>query len=228
MNSNLPVSVLIAAYNAEKYVAETINSVLQQTQQPTEIIVIDDGSTDDTKSILETFRDKIRIISRENRGVPRSVNQAIQLSTQPLICFLDADDLWHPDKLKTQYQAYTAAPDIVLLFGHIKQFISPELSANAKSKIYYPEKNEQGWVRGSMMCHRSLFKDIGKFDESLKHGDFIDWFGKVKQSGIPYKMLDEVVIYRRLHPNGLSNILNHRSDFVTILKKRLDKARKNQ
>ncbi|MFT7272918.1 MAG: glycosyltransferase involved in cell wall biosynthesis, partial [Spirosomataceae bacterium] len=136
MNSNLPVSVLIAAYNAEKYVAETINSVLQQTQQPTEIIVIDDGSTDDTKSILETFRDKIRIISRENRGVPRSVNQAIQLSTQPLICFLDADDLWHPDKLKTQYQAYTAAPDIVLLFGHIKQFISPELSANAKSKIY--------------------------------------------------------------------------------------------
>ncbi|MFB0947052.1 MAG: glycosyltransferase family A protein, partial [Spirosomataceae bacterium] len=96
MNSNLPVSVLIAAYNAEKYVAETINSVLQQTQQPTEIIVIDDGSTDDTKSILETFRDKIRIISRENRGVPRSVNQAIQLSTQPLICFLDADDLWHP------------------------------------------------------------------------------------------------------------------------------------
>ncbi|MBW1939151.1 MAG: glycosyltransferase [Deltaproteobacteria bacterium] len=102
------VDVVIPIYNGATFVADAINSVLQQTAPPQEIIVVDDGSTDDTHAILSSFGSVIRIIKHpENRGLPAARNTGIRAGSAPLIAFLDGDDVWAPNKLQRQLQEFS-------------------------------------------------------------------------------------------------------------------------
>ena len=105
------IDVIIPAYNASKYIAETIESVLAQTLLPNKIIIVDDGSTDDTVEIVEKFYfDLIEVISIPNGGVSQARNVGIHASNADYIAFLDADDLWEPEKLSAQAQALELHP----------------------------------------------------------------------------------------------------------------------
>jgi glycosyltransferase involved in cell wall biosynthesis len=104
------VSVVIPSYNCASYVSETIRSVLAQSLRPTEIIVVDDGSSDDTPSVARGFPEGVRYIRQENAGAGAARNAGVEASTGEWIAFLDADDIWHADKLRFQLCAHEAFP----------------------------------------------------------------------------------------------------------------------
>jgi len=114
------VSVLVPAYNCAATIVPTIESVLQQTLVPHEILVMNDGSTDDTEKVLQTFGGKIRVFKQPNQGLASARNELIPHATGDLIAFLDSDDLWHPDYLKSQERRFLEYPDAVAFWtGHV-------------------------------------------------------------------------------------------------------------
>jgi glycosyltransferase involved in cell wall biosynthesis len=109
------VSVVIPTYNCAALVGQAVESALRQTAEPAEVIVVDDGSTDDTRQRLAPHRHAVRYVFQPNRGVSASRNHGIELASSDFVAFLDADDVWHPRKLERQLQAFSAHPDLGLL-----------------------------------------------------------------------------------------------------------------
>ncbi|MCA9456064.1 MAG: glycosyltransferase family 2 protein [Nitrospira sp.] len=116
------ISVVIPAYNAEVFIGQTIQSVLDQTYPWHEIIVVDDGSTDSTKEALKRFEGRIRYLHQQNKGPSAARNTGIQSAKGDFICFLDADDLWIPEKLEVQLAFMEANPDIALVCSDYEEF----------------------------------------------------------------------------------------------------------
>ncbi|GAB4137044.1 MAG: hypothetical protein Kow0040_23410 [Thermogutta sp.] len=112
MTDGPTVSVVIPAWNAARYLPETLRSVLSQTRPPEEIIVVDDGSTDDSAVVAERFGPTVRVLRQENRGESVARNRGIEAAHGDWIAFLDADDLWHPDKLAKQLAAVRSDPAV--------------------------------------------------------------------------------------------------------------------
>src|SRR3989304_595361 len=111
------VSVIIPTYNTAHYIAPAVESVLGQTYQDTEIIVVDDGSTDNTRTVLTPYMDRIQYIVQDNKGRSEARNRGIHQSQGEFIAFLDADDLWLPDKLSQQVAALDEHEQAVLAYG---------------------------------------------------------------------------------------------------------------
>jgi hypothetical protein len=116
------VSVVIAAWNADRYLPATITSVLNQTWQPLEVIVVDDGSTDDTASVLTPFLPRIRYERRAHEGLAAARNEGIRLARGAYIALLDADDLWHPEKIAMQVAIAERNPESGLIACDAEQF----------------------------------------------------------------------------------------------------------
>jgi len=113
-------SVLIPTYNGARTIRATLDSVLKQSVPPDEILVLDDGSTDDTVTILKSFGSRLRLLQQENQGVATVRNKLCGLASGDLLAFLDQDDLWHPRYLEYQRQVFSAYPDAVAFFtGHV-------------------------------------------------------------------------------------------------------------
>src|SRR5713226_5813779 len=120
MRQCLPVAVVVPAHNAEDFLDETLESVWAQTTPPSEVIVVDDGSTDRTADIAQ--RHRVTLLSQGNRGPSAARNTAIRATTQPWIAFLDADDVWEPEKLEAQWQAVQACPEAGAVFCDFIEF----------------------------------------------------------------------------------------------------------
>lgn len=219
------VSVILPVYNAEKYLQESLDSILMQTLQPYEIIVIDDGSTDNSLQLLERLGSKIILISRENRGLAATLNQAIQLAQGEFIAFLDADDLWVPNKLEQQVDFLYRHTDQEACFGMMQQFISPELPDFIKSTIYCPTIIQNGIMKITLMIRRTAFDRVGWFNEMLQRGDFVDWFARAEEVALRYTVLPELLTFRRLHRNSLSSQHQHEKDLIKVAKAVLDRRR---
>lgn len=221
----LPISVIISVYNADRYLSESLDSVLNQSMPAKEIIVINDGSTDQSVKILKSYGKKIKLIDRENKGVPYSINEGLSLVKQPWVAFNDGDDIWAQNKLELQYKYLLKNRDLRILFGMMQQFISPELSETDKASIYVPDSPEKALIRPAMLAHQSVFEDHGLFNTTLKVGDFIEWFQRIKENGVKFGFIEEVIYRRRLHKNSLSSEKGIKDDFLRILKAKLDRAK---
>ena len=138
-NESPLVSVIIPAYNADQFIAQAIQSVVDQTYWPYEIIVVDDGSTDKTREILKGLGDKIRCLYQENYGPSSARNAGIKIARGTYICFLDADDLWTPEKLEAQVEFLERHPDIALVFSDHQDFKVEIFGAHS----YLAEKMER-------------------------------------------------------------------------------------
>lgn len=116
------VSVIIPSYNCAPYLSEAIESVLDQSHPPAEVIVVDDGSTDDSLEIARGFGARIRLLAQANAGVSAARNRAIEEATGDWLAFLDADDVWLPTKLERQLAAVEGRPDVVCVFSDFYRF----------------------------------------------------------------------------------------------------------
>ena len=127
------ITVIIGAYNAERYLAEAIDSVLAQTHPRLELIVVDDGSTDGTGDVAEAYGDPVRCIRQENGGMAAARNRAVPEARGDYLAFLDADDRFPPDKLAGQLAVFEADPDLDVVYGHVTEFLSPDLDETARA-----------------------------------------------------------------------------------------------
>lgn len=115
MQDALQVSVIVPTFNRARLILRALNSVLDQTEPPREIIVVDDGSTDNTAEVLEPYSDKVIYVRQAQKGVSQARNAGLEISTAPLVAFLDSDDYWQPWKLAMQREAFRVCPAVVLV-----------------------------------------------------------------------------------------------------------------
>ncbi len=121
MNSSNPlVSILINNYNYENYLKASIDSALHQTYSPIEVIVIDDGSTDSSREIIMSYKDKITPIYKENGGIPSAFNAGFAISQGEIICVLDSDDLWLPTKVKQVVKTFSDNPKAAIVYHKVQ------------------------------------------------------------------------------------------------------------
>ncbi|WP_314961992.1 glycosyltransferase family A protein [Bradyrhizobium cosmicum] len=193
------VSVVIAAYNAEAYLAEAIESVLGQTVPPFEVIVIDDGSSDGTRGILDRFGGRIIALTQTNSGQAVAVNRALATARGELIGFCDADDLWTERKLEMQLSLLEGDSDIEAAFGKVQQFVSSDVPEAHRARLAPAVEIMPGELKQCMLIRRTSLMRIGPFDETLPATFFIAWLGRAKQSGLKIAHVDDIVVRRRLH-----------------------------
>jgi glycosyltransferase involved in cell wall biosynthesis len=211
------VSVLIAAYNAEAYVAEAVASVLNQSRPPDEVIVVDDGSSDRTRSVVEGFGCRVVLRSHQNRGQAVALNGAVALATGDLLGFCDADDLWAPRKLELQIAVLDKAPEIDAAFGRMRQFVSPDVPDEQRGMLRPLIDVLPSEMKQCMLVRRLKFDEVGPFEETLPATFFIEWLGRAKQRGLRTAAVDEVVALRRLHLANGGRTNTRAQDLETLL-----------
>lgn len=221
------ISVIIPAYNAEHYLGEALESVFAQTLAPAEILVVDDGSTDGTTAIAQQFSPEVILIPQENQGAGGARNLGVERASGEYIAFLDADDLWTDIKLERQLSILVQQSQTEMVFGHVTQFISPDIDEQLKATIACPDHPFAGYIPGTLFLRRETFLKVGFFETQWKVGEFIDWYAKAIECGLSGTMMPEIVMKRRLH--GSNQTIRERDaqrDYVKILKASLDRRRK--
>jgi glycosyltransferase involved in cell wall biosynthesis len=204
------VSVVIAAYQAEKFLAEAIESVLVQTYSPIELIVADDGSTDQTAAIAARYAD-VEVLSLPHRGQSAARNSGLAAARGKLITFHDADDVMLPERIEVQFEHLESHDDIdvVVCAQELKVEEGAEMpfwhQENEDSMLIRAGRRERGNVHTmTPLAHREIFDRIGGFDEAMPTGEDVDWLFRVKEAGIGIGILDRPLVIRRVHPDSLT------------------------
>jgi glycosyltransferase involved in cell wall biosynthesis len=217
MNDNFQVSVIIPLYNCEKYIGEAIDSILGQTFNPYEILVIDDGSTDRSFEIANSFNPPVRVISKPNGGTASALNRGISEAQSQYLAFLDADDLWRKDKLEKQVNKMKEDPELDCVFGYVHQFHSPELSLQARQMIECPTEPQEGIVAPAMLIKKDAMMRVGLLNESFIEAEFIEWYSRAREHELKIHLLEDIVLDRRLHLDNKSRRLRE-DKYKAILK----------
>jgi glycosyltransferase involved in cell wall biosynthesis len=205
-NPKLTVSVIIPTFNRAALVTQAIDSALSQTRVPDEIVVVDDGSTDETQEVLSQYGDAIRVIRQENRGRSAARNEGIQNSRGDLIVFLDSDDLFTPTSIEQRVQIFERSSDVSVVYGdmHVIDAGGKHLGLHRQ---YMPGPRPSGFVLSelalrsfvlmSVMIRRSALGDH-RFDTTLDQCEDYDLWRRVAAS-CQFKYSEEPVAFYRIH-----------------------------
>jgi glycosyltransferase involved in cell wall biosynthesis len=197
------VSCIVPVFEGERYLKEAIASILAQTSPPLEVIVVDDGSTDRSVAIAESFGDPVLVLRQDHRGVSAARNRGVQAARGALLAFLDADDLFLPEKLALQRARFAARPDLELSAAHTENFWSPELPEDFRD---HDPKMTEPWPRhiSTWVARPRLFARVGGFDESMPVSQDVDWHMRAESLGVVGETLSEVLTRRRLHAGNVT------------------------
>jgi glycosyltransferase involved in cell wall biosynthesis len=207
------VSVIVPAYNSALYIVAALNSVLEQTYRDFEIIVIDDGSTDETRAIAERYRDRgVRVIWQPNAGPTAARNRGLTIAKGKLIALLDSDDLWEPTYLETMVQFLALHPETSIAFPDVLYFGISKFAGRRFQEVYPPNVpiTFSKLVRGvSHVCldatlRREVFDRVGFFDEKIwSAGDFDFWL-RALHAGCRIEPVEKVLVKYRRHSSSMS------------------------
>ena len=209
------VSIIMPAFNRQRYLAESIESVLNQTFSDWELILVDDGSSDSTPAIIERYRlsfpERVKPISQANSGVAAARNTGIKASTGELVAFIDSDDLWHSRKLERQVQSLREAGDVAFVytgyeiidpFGRLLRTVRPD--PRFQGAIYEKLWTEDNNILGpTIMVEREKLYRVGLFYGRFHGGENLDLRLKLARIGI-VSFVDDVLYRYRKHPESLT------------------------
>ncbi|MGH7029686.1 MAG: glycosyltransferase, partial [Stellaceae bacterium] len=212
-SSSPVVSVLIPAYNAQPYIGDTLKSALGQSFRSFEIIVVDDGSTDDTRAIAENFgRHGVVVLSQSNAGPAAARNRALSRARGKFIALLDSDDIWEPDCLQTTVQFLDQHPEVSIAFCDSRFFGETKFAGKTFQEVYPPcppitFAKVAGCV--SHVCldailRREVFDRIGGFDEALRAAEDFDLWLRALHAGCRIEPLPRVLVRYRRHADSIS------------------------
>lgn len=222
------VSCVVPVFNGERYIEEAIDSILAQTYRPLQIVVVDDGSQDGTRAVLRGYREQITYVWQPRAGPSAARNRGLSTAAGEYLAFLDADDVWHPEKLARQMARFQARPELDLCLTQVRNFWTPDL-AEVEQRVR--DQNLAvvitAWMLSSALARRTLLQAVGQFDPQLFLGEDTDWFTRVAQHGAQIEVLPDFLVSRRLHPNGVSLGVNtfNRDELLQHLKAVVDKKR---
>lgn len=202
INDNL-VSVIIPVYNGELYLKQAIDSIIAQTYQTIEIIVVDDGSIDNSKKIVSSYP-RIRYFFQENQGVAVARNRGIKEAKGEYIAFLDQDDLWTSNKLSLQLEYLLNNSQVDYVLGHQKLFLESGLEKPSWLNESYLHKETPAYLLAALLCKKNLFDKVGIFNSEFKYGNDSDWFLRAIDHGLTFKILPELILLKRIHQNNES------------------------
>jgi len=205
------VSATIPVYNQAEYVGEAIQSVLAQTYRDFELIVVDDGSTDDTPEVVSSYGSRIRSLRQPNRGGAAALNAGIRAARAPWIAWLSADDLWEPTKLERQIDAIRQFPDVGLVYTDYV-YIDPTGTILSAEHFPCPRTKTRTllwlllrcYINGSStLIRREVFDRVGDYDENNRLTPDWDMWLRIAQA---YRIahVPEPLVRYRIHPNQTS------------------------
>lgn len=204
------VSVIIPTYNRADYIAEAVDSVLAQTYAPIEIIVVDDGSTDNTKEIIERYKDKVRYIWQENAWCGAARNRGLKAANGDFVAFLDSDDLWTSEKAVRDVEFLDNHPEIGAVYSDYD-----EIDAEGKFIKRIHKSKLRGWITSellhdspiftsSLMVRKVFFEQVGGFREEPEISE--DWELWVRLSTVAqFAYLPHVASKKRSHPVNITS-----------------------
>ncbi len=236
--SDPTVSVIMPVYNGARFINQTIESVLNQTFTDFELLIIDDGSIDNTLEIANQYAlgdRRIQVFSHPNQGVSVTRNRGIKSTKGKLIAFLDADDIWSPDKLAAHIKHFQAHPNLAVSFSRV-EFISIDGSRTGQvstSRLFHLQPEDFLYenpttTMSNPIARAEVFAEVGGFAEDMSYSEDLEWLFRVichQRQGLPpwqIEGIDRILVYYRASPSGLSASLYRMESGWDLL---IDRAR---
>jgi glycosyltransferase involved in cell wall biosynthesis len=215
------VSIIVAAYNIEKYISQTIESILGQTYKNIEVIIVNDGSTDGTLSIVEEYAKKdprIVVVTQTNKGVSGARNTGFKKAKGDYFCIVDADDILLPTKIESQYAFLNAHMTADFAYSKVYYFIdgtsdiyTHDLATASGSSVHKKLLSHGNFIYTStVFFRRKVFDEFGGFDEGLRSAEEFDYWLLLSEKGVSFVHQNEYLTLCRSRNNGLT------SDSVTM------------
>jgi glycosyltransferase involved in cell wall biosynthesis len=220
------VSAIIAVKNGERFLASAIESILKQSYQPLELIVVDQQSADRTAEIARSY-EAVRYVWQAGEGVARAWNHGIDTAVGEFLAFLAHDDMWTPEKLSTQVGYMLAHPEVEYTVARGSFVLEPSCPI--------PSGFRQGLLTGDHVCRtmetlvarKALFDRIGKLDPSFLVCEDVEWFARATDQGVPYAVIHKMLLIVRIHGTNMS--LNapaaQRSLLLKVLRQSVERKR---
>ena len=216
------VSVVVASYDGERFLRETLESVFAQDYDPFEVVFVDDGSSDGTAEIARSF--PLRYLYQENAGLPAARNAGVAVAEGDLIAFVDDDDLWPRTKLSVQANYLANHEDVGCVLGRNEWIVEDGVEPPRLERD--PIFHELGGIQlVSMMIRRQAFDEIGGFDPSYRYAEDRDLFVRLREHGIEIAVLPDLVLYKRLHGSNMTMNRPESHPLLRSLKEKLDRSR---
>jgi glycosyltransferase involved in cell wall biosynthesis len=216
--------VIVPVHNGEAYLAEAMQSARSQGIGPLEIIVIDDGSTDDTPRVAQQSGNCSIYHHQENAGPAAARNRGLAVARANVIGFLDADDLWPQDKLPTQLRFLDAHPHVDAVLGAIQWL----RRAPGRSAFEHAGAPMKGFQLGCGLYRRRIFDRVGLFDPSLHPSDDVDWLLRAREKQATIAALDEVGLLYRHHESSMTyGMPTEALGLLRVIKHSLDRRRRS-
>jgi len=224
--SNPLVSVIIPVKNGERFLAEAIDSVLEQDYRPLEIIVVDGRSTDRSAEIAASY-EQVRVVAQVDQGLADAWDVGVDAANGDFIAFLSHDDRWVPHKLSTQVNYMVDHPAIQYSIGRVKFFPQSGLPAPRGFRARLLEGDHIGRIPETLVARRTVFDLVGGFDVSLRVGPDSDWFARAKDKNLQMAIMPEVVLLKRVHDANLlfESIDESHRDLLTALRRSIVRQR---
>lgn len=198
MKNSCAITAVIPVHNGGRFLAAAIESVLTQTSPVHEVIVVDDGSTDDSREVAARFGDRVSCLSLPHRGPAAARNAGVERATGQFLAFLDADDLWQPEKLARQRPLISADPHVAVTGGW-ENFLTPAADQATVRSSLFPRGLQSAPMAGTLLIARKRFLEVGLFDVTLRAGEFIDWVLRARRLGLRFIAVPELIMHRRIH-----------------------------
>jgi glycosyltransferase involved in cell wall biosynthesis len=217
------VSVIVAAQDEARFIGEALESVWAQPYRPIEVIVADDGSTDDTAGIAE--RAGVRVLGGPFGGPGAARNVALAAAQGEYWTPFDADDLMPPEGLGARVSALEADPDLGFVFGRTEFFLTP---GEPRPDHFRPEwtAGQSTGLPNGMVARRSLLATVGGYDEEYRVGEDTDWFMRAVDAGVRWQQLDVVSLHYRIHAGNISrDVATNQRTMLALLRASVQRRR---
>ncbi len=209
-------SVVMPAFDEEAFIAEALQSVLSQTYTPTEVIVVDDGSTDRTREIAHGLG--VRVVRQANAGPAAARNAGLALARGEDWTVFDADDVTLPDALDHLVGELERDPEIGMVFGLTEAFVTPgEPAPEHWNPIW--DGGPFPWHTSAMIARRPLIELVGRFDESRRLAEDMDWIARAKAAGVRAGQVDHLTLRYRVHrANSVADVGAVDREMLSVLR----------
>ncbi len=197
------VSVILPVYNTAHLLPEAVRSVRAQRFEALEIVIVNDGSTDDTQEVIDGLGPDVRSFYQENQGPAAARNFALRESVGEVIAMLDADDLWPDGKLAMQLERLQRDEQLQVVGGRT-ELVSHDGTSLGPERFEGDDRRYSSVNLGACLFRRSAFDRVGFFDEGLRFSEDQDWFLRAREQGLPMLFLKEVTLIYRRHQGNMT------------------------
>lgn len=221
------ISVIMPCYNAARFVGDAIESILSQDYSNLQIIVINDGSTDDSEDVIRQFGDKVEYVRQENLGISAARNSGLDRVRGSFIAFLDSDDIWAEGSLRARISQLKNMPEVDYVFGKVRAF-RDEGELDGLGREFHLPKVAEGRLAGCLLIRVDSFFKVGMFDTTLRVGETMDWILRAQETGLQGRGVTDMVLLRRVHANNtVTQEVELKSQYLHALKASIQRRKRS-